>query len=425
MESRVYFWPGGDVEIRGLRPTEHRPYDEAVPFEDRADAVAEWLVDAAESRSDDVGPGGGHVSFHALYLEEPDAQGHAHGPYSPQTDAAVRRVDEVLGRLREKTGESVWKATNVIVVADHGLATVSRDRVVYLGAGGCGVDFSKVAVVGGGIVLGVWGRSADGRKPSEEKSVGFDPGAMAELINACHPNVTAWVRSDLPERFKYKSNRRVAPVVVAADVGWTLCGHRSVVESGDADDNNTDPLDWALKRGHSGCGDTLCPEGGNTLRTCGAHGYDNEAPEMRALFLASGPAFRKDGVRLVSPTLNSSSQSVGGDLARDYVGDIAGAEYWETRTMAFDNVLVQGIVARALGIDLRAATLSDGGPPPAADATLSDDLAKLLFDDRARDVWQGRNELYSRLLTRVFSFFPTVIVQSRTHEVSVHRVNTV
>ena len=91
--SRVFFWPGSEVEIRGVRPTEWRPYDGSVPYDDRVDAVARWMVSAAADPKAHTRP-----DFHALYLEEPDASGHAHGPASEAT-AAAARVDAALGRL--------------------------------------------------------------------------------------------------------------------------------------------------------------------------------------------------------------------------------------------------------------------------------------------------------------------------------------
>ena len=54
-------------------------------------------------------------------------------------------------------------------------------------------------------------------------------------------------------------------------------------------------------------------------RTGGNHGYDNAAPEMRALFVAAGPAFRP-GVRL-KPFPNT----VVAPLLRDLLGLPAGA----------------------------------------------------------------------------------------------------
>ena len=65
--------------------------------------------------------------------------------------------------------------------------------------------------------------------------------------------------------------------------------------------------------------------GGGGGDTCGAHGYDNAAPEMRALFMARGPAFRKDGARLVGrvvflyspPRLRAPQLSSGSDFSFD------------------------------------------------------------------------------------------------------------
>ena len=71
-----------------------------------------------------------------------------------------------------------------------------------------------------------------------------------------------WPKAKIPARFHYGTNSRVAPIFCLAQVGWMIA--------------RTPP--------------TRPGTGGN-------HGYDNEAPEMRALFVASGPAFRH-GARL-------------------------------------------------------------------------------------------------------------------------------
>ena len=51
-----------------------------------------------------------------------------------------------------------------------------------------------------------------------------DPRVVAARITACHPNVTAWAKEDVPARLRYSDNARIGPVVVAADVGWLMCG---------------------------------------------------------------------------------------------------------------------------------------------------------------------------------------------------------
>ena len=148
----------------------------------------------------------------------------------------MRRLDEVLGRLASAVGDDAWDRTNVIVVSDHGMATISRERIVYLGDDPCGLDFSNVAISGGNVVMGVWGRDAETGEPTadaEAAAGGFDPAAIVARVDACHPNVKAYAKDDVPDRYKYKENVRIAPVIIAADVGWTLCGYESWAGEGD------------------------------------------------------------------------------------------------------------------------------------------------------------------------------------------------
>jgi predicted AlkP superfamily pyrophosphatase or phosphodiesterase len=78
------------------------------------------------------------------------------------------------------------------------------------------------------------------------------------------PHVSAWLKADVPERLHYNEGRRITPIVAVADDGWTIAIHGS-------------------RRGPAG----------------GAHGYDNAAASMNAIFVAHGPAFRK-GVTMPS-----------------------------------------------------------------------------------------------------------------------------
>jgi ectonucleotide pyrophosphatase/phosphodiesterase family protein 4 len=121
----------------------------------------------------------------------------------------------------------------------------------------------------------------------------------------------------------------------------------------------------------------------------GAHGYDNAAPEMRAVFLARGPLFRSDGARLVGELgyESSEAEALVGDAAVTaggsvHAGTTADAERWQQRTLAFENVIVHSIVAAGLGLDLDpASVMPDGAPPPRVDGVLDEELANLLFRD--------------------------------------------
>lgn len=75
--------------------------------------------------------------------------------------------------------------------------------------------------------------------------------------------MTCWRRGQFPARFHYGRNPRVAPIFCLPDTGWTI------------NSRARKPGNWEK----------------------GTHGFDPYAPEMAAVFVASGPAFRA-GVRL-------------------------------------------------------------------------------------------------------------------------------
>jgi ectonucleotide pyrophosphatase/phosphodiesterase family protein 4 len=395
-ETRVYFWPGSSSRIRDKRPTEWYAYakEEESDYSKRLSTVSRWLVDAARSASLANGSAATNHPFFAAYFEEPDASGHAHGPFGEATKEAIRRVDDALGEIRKTAGAAVWDATNVVLVSDHGMAELSPDRAVFLSDPPCSVPFEFLHIEGSDVVMHVWPRSGVSRVgvdantglpvysgASEGYPVAsaewFDPEALARRVDACHPNVSAWTRDDVPSKFAYGANPRVGPVVVAANVGWTLCGGANGrPRSGGSDD-------WGAS--HSTCAASLGEAEGHR----GAHGFDNDAIAMRAVFIARGPSFRKDGARLVTGLFDRETETRGivalagteADANRGNEGSDAIAAAWETRTLAFENTAVFAIVAKALGISLHPnASLRDGGEPPSIDGVLSDALSRALFE---------------------------------------------
>ena len=134
--------------------------------------------------------------------------------------------------------------TALVVVSDHGMAPVSRDRVVFLDDA---VDYDAVDVDWGEVV-GLW----------PDATVDVD--ALVARVSALE-HLEAYRKEDLPDRLHYAASARIPPVVVLADVGW-------IATSRDYYERRTDR-----------------PAGGG-------HGGDNAAEEMHGLFLAMGPSFR-------------------------------------------------------------------------------------------------------------------------------------
>ena len=104
-------------------------------------------------------------------------------------------------------------------------------------------------------------------------------GQLVTALLRPHPHMTCWRKDAIPARFRYGAHPRVPPYLCLAEVGWTIV--------------KTAPA---------------APFAG------GNHGYDHQAPEMRALFVAHGPAFRP-GVRL-----SSFSNTAVAPLLRELLG---------------------------------------------------------------------------------------------------------
>jgi predicted AlkP superfamily pyrophosphatase or phosphodiesterase len=230
------FWPGSEAPIHGLRPSRWAPFQQSVPSNARVDALLA-LFDA---------PAAERPGFATLYFDVVDTQGHHTGPDSPELDRVLGEVDAAIARLAEGLkARGLYDQVNLLLVADHGMAPI--DPSLRLIAD----DWAPPEVAG--LV-------------NAGEAVGFAPrpGREAEaeaLLLSPHRGAQCWRKGELPARFHYGRNPRVPPIVCLADLGGYIIGR-------EAEARRTGPLDR------------------------GAHGYDPEAPEMRALFLARGPAFR-------------------------------------------------------------------------------------------------------------------------------------
>lgn len=232
-------WPGSQGLIGGLRPDYLDFWRLDRDPQEVAAVALNWLGLPARFRP----------SLMFLYFDDVDRAGHDYGPDSPGLNAALARVDAALGALvagLKKRG--LYDGTNIVVVSDHGMAPSAKSRAIILD------DLSPAL----GTVL------SDGAVAEIEPVPGRDAALAADLLKP-HTHFACWRKQDLPARFHYGHNRRVAPFVCLADDGWLLV-RRSEFE--------------AWKGGH-----------------LGSHGYDPMDPRMDALFLARGPAFRR-GVEL-------------------------------------------------------------------------------------------------------------------------------
>ncbi|MGH0153273.1 UNVERIFIED_CONTAM: hypothetical protein FKN15_027510 [Acipenser sinensis] len=88
----MYYWPGCEVEILGVRPDYCRLY---YYYPSDADFRAA-VDDAVESLRN------GSADMAAVYYERNDVEGHHHGPLSAQRKEATKKLDEVLKDMNQK-----------------------------------------------------------------------------------------------------------------------------------------------------------------------------------------------------------------------------------------------------------------------------------------------------------------------------------
>ncbi|MBU6198947.1 MAG: ectonucleotide pyrophosphatase/phosphodiesterase [Xanthomonadaceae bacterium] len=236
-QAATMFWPGSDVAIDGVRPEHWRPFDGTVTPDQRVDQLLHWL---------DL-PRGQRPDFATLYFEQVDHAGHGYGPDSPQVNAALREIDAALGRLiAGLKRRGLFASANIVVVSDHGMTATSPDRLVVLDSI---LDMRDADVITAGVLADL------AAKPGHEREVD------AALLRP-HAHMRCWNKSQVPARLHYGSNVRIPPILCLADDGW-LIETRKYLDRPNHHISN------------------------------GEHGYDNNDPAMRALFVAEGPAFRR------------------------------------------------------------------------------------------------------------------------------------
>jgi predicted AlkP superfamily pyrophosphatase or phosphodiesterase len=234
--TATLFWPGSEAPIQGMRPDYWAHYDAAMTPNQRVDMVLDWLDLPVDKRP----------AFITLYFDRVDHEGHVHGPDSAEVDAALRETDAAIGRLQAGLkARGLFDKSNLVIVADHGMAATSPQRLIYLDDY---ADASHLHVVTGGAV----------------GELSADTPTAAHAVIGIHPHMTCWAKADIPARLHYGANPRIPAIVCLPEVGWMVTTHAEAAKHTDT------------------------PKG--------EHGYDPDAPQMSALFVAHGPAFRRHWV---------------------------------------------------------------------------------------------------------------------------------
>lgn len=235
--------------------------------------------------------------FVTLYYGEPDNVGHSVGPETEKRRDIIRQIDRTVGYLLDAIRDhGLTNSLNVIITSDHGMTTVKKKPNVteilllnYIKFNDL-IKFDIVDYGGFGMIL---------PKPGKEE-------AVYQALKNAHPHLHVYRKEEFPKRFHYANNERVLPILVYADLGYHISG-RLIIYFNKGD-----------------------------------HGFDNDYMDMKNIFRAFGPDFKKnhlaegfDSIHIyplmckllgVTPEPNNGSLAITQDMLLDTSNQPSGEE---------------------------------------------------------------------------------------------------
>lgn len=234
MLSASFFWVASEADIQGIKPTYHYIYNEKTSIGTRIQTVKNWLTLPEDRRPHMI----------TFYFPDVDHDAHTYGPEDPRVKQSVQYVDSSINAL-EQALAPLNLPINYIFVSDHGMTTVDVDNTIGLPAV---VDKNFFNVPWSDALLHLYAK---------------DTSKIESTYQALkHDNrFTTYKLDETPAYWHYKKSD-----------------------------------DW-----HNRLGDLiLVPKSihqvfnlGTRKPTPGKHGFDNKEVDMRASFMAWGPAFKK------------------------------------------------------------------------------------------------------------------------------------
>lgn len=230
-------WSRSDVPVHGLRPEQAEGYsynkDALGVFRDSIERSLEYL-----QRGFDLV---------MTYSELVDDVGHSYGPDSLEMKYTIGDVSKLLtGLFRSLESRQLKDKTNVILIGDHGMVTVDPGEPIKLREL-LDADADVEQALGQGAFVSIYAK----------------PGRVEYIHHklATVPGLTIWRRGEVPMELHYNRNPALPDLIVSASKGYLIHGLHVKEET--------------------------------APRPHGIHGYQPDVEQMRTVFYAVGPDFKR------------------------------------------------------------------------------------------------------------------------------------
>ena len=230
------FWVGSESHVAGIPPTYYYKYHNAFSNDRKVEIIKEWLQLPEEVRP--------HLI--TLYFPEVDSQGHSYGPDSKETEAAVREVDRAVGRLVEEVSALGLPEVNFVFVSDHGMLLADVDHPIALPEL---INNRRFVVINSFSLVRIHALNREQVKPT-----------YRQLRKEKTRDYKVYLTRRFPRRLHFRSNAddRIGDILLVPKAPKVFAANPP-----------------------------------STRKYPGTHGYDpKKVPEMKATFMAWGPAFR-------------------------------------------------------------------------------------------------------------------------------------
>ncbi len=236
VKTASYFWPGSELTIDYRRPDYAEKFVYTRPYDDRINGVLNWLTLPYDQRP----------HFITVYFDATDTSGHNYGPNSKEVNYSIAVEDSLVGKILSGLKKlNLLDSTNVIVLSDHGMTELSKDKVINIEDLLKGFKFKTSDK---GTMMFIF--------PEESEK-----NAVYNRLKDLEKNYKVYWKKDLPDYLYFKDSPLVADIVVISDLGYSLFDEKDIEKYS--------------KRF----------PGGN-------HGYDPTNIDMHGIFYAMGPDFK-------------------------------------------------------------------------------------------------------------------------------------